>query len=275
MADPQQPRKARPRLAAGRARALGLPTRGTTNPNRLRRMDNWVVARLGSTLREAADPLVVDLGYGATPVTAVELAARLSRVRPDVRVLGLEIDPARVAAAAPAADPPRLSFARGGFELAGERPAIVRAANVLRQYDERAALAAWATLRAGLAEHGALVEGTCDELGRRGAWVLLDRDGPQSLTLATRVDGLDRPGELAERLPKALIHRNVPGEPVHEFLRAFDAAWLAAAPQSAFGARQRWIAACARLSAAGWPVDVTRARHGEVTVPWAAVAPRR
>ena len=39
------PRRAEPRLAAGRARALGLPTRGTTNPNRLRRMDNWITAR--------------------------------------------------------------------------------------------------------------------------------------------------------------------------------------------------------------------------------------
>ena len=33
------PRKRAPRLAAGRARALGVPTRGTTNPNRLRRVD--------------------------------------------------------------------------------------------------------------------------------------------------------------------------------------------------------------------------------------------
>ncbi|HYS37057.1 MAG TPA: class I SAM-dependent methyltransferase, partial [Pseudonocardiaceae bacterium] len=31
-----------PRLAAGRARALGVPTRGTTNPNRLRRVDRWL-----------------------------------------------------------------------------------------------------------------------------------------------------------------------------------------------------------------------------------------
>jgi hypothetical protein len=261
-------------LAAGRARALGVPTRGTTNPNRLRRMDNWIAARLAAVLREAADPLVVDLGYGATPVTAVELAARLARVRPDVRVLGLEIDPDRVAAAQPAADPPRLTFARGGFELAGHRPAIVRAANVLRQYDEPAARAAWSTLVDGLAEGGALVEGTCDELGRRGCWVLLDATGPRSLTLAARVDELPRPGELAERLPKALIHRNVPGEAVHEFLRAFDAAWDAAAPISAFGPRQRWSAAARGLAETGWPVDLSRARHGELTVAWSAVAPR-
>jgi hypothetical protein len=236
-------------------------------------MDNWIAARLGGLLRGAADPLVVDLGYGATPVTAVELAARLARVRPDVRVLGLEIDPDRVAAAQPAADPPRLSFGRGGFELAGHRPVIVRAANVLRQYDEPAALAAWDTLRAGLADGGALVEGTCDEIGRRGCWVLLDAAGPRSLTLAARVEDLPRPSELAERLPKALIHHNVRGEPVHEFLRAFDAAWDAAAPLSAFGARQRWTAAARRLADTGWPVDAGRARHGELTVAWSAVAP--
>jgi hypothetical protein len=274
VADPQLPRRARPRLAAGRARALGVPTRGTTNANRLRRMDNWITARLAGTLRSAADPLVVDLGYGATPVTAVELAARLARVRSDVRVLGLEIDADRVAAAMAAADPPRLTFARGGFELAGERPAIVRAANVLRQYDEAAAARAWLTLRAGLAPGGVLVEGTCDELGRLGCWVLLERDGPRSLTFACRVELIERPGQLAERLPKALIHRNVPGEAIHEFLAAFDAAWDAAAPVSTFGRRQRWIAAGTALAQSGWPVDVTRTRHGELTVDWTAVAPR-
>jgi hypothetical protein len=260
------------RLAAGRARALGLPTRGTTNPNRLRRMDNWIGARLAPALRTAADPLVIDLGFGASPVTAVELAARLARVRPDVRVLGLEIDPARVAGAAAFADPPRLAFGLGGFELAGHRPALVRAANVLRQYPEPAALEAWARLCGGLAPGGALVEGTCDELGRLGCWVLLDPSGPASLTFACRVSALGRPADFAARLPKALIHRNVPGERVHEFLRAFDAAWDAAAPASVFGPRQRWAAACTAL-AADWPVDASRARLGELTVQWAAVAP--
>jgi len=47
-------------------------------------------------LRRASDPLIVDLGYGATGITTLELAARLSPVRPDIDVLGLEIDPERV-----------------------------------------------------------------------------------------------------------------------------------------------------------------------------------
>lgn len=264
----------RPRLAAGRARALGVPTRGTTNPNRLRRMDNWILARLGPRLRAAGDPLVVDLGFGATPVTAIELAGRLARVRPDVRVVGVEIDPERVATARAAADPPRLTFVRGGFEYAGLRPALVRAANVLRQYDEASAAQAWATMRVGLASHAVLVEGTCDELGRLAAWVLLDRDGPVSLTLACRVQNLGRPGELAARLPKALIHHNVAGEPIHRLLADLDAAWDAAAGWSPFGPQQRWTAACLALSET-WPVDTRRARYGELTIPWAEVSPAR
>ena len=77
---------------------------------------------------------------------------------------------------------------------------------------------------------GLLVEGTCDEIGRRHVWVALGPEGPRTVTFATRLGSLERPSDLAERLPKALIHRNVPGEPVHAFLRDFDRAWAAAAP---------------------------------------------
>jgi SAM-dependent methyltransferase len=255
-----------PRLAAGRARALGLPTRGTTAPNRLRRVDRWITGTLGLP----ADPLVVDLGYGSGPVTCVELYSRLRSVWPGVRVVGLEIDPDRVAGAQPAADPPGLVFRRGGFELAGLRPSLVRAMNVLRQYDEAPAREAWATMLALLAPGGLLVEGTCDELGRIGGWVLLDASGPRSLTFAVHLPALDRPSTLAERLPKALIHHNVPGHPVHALLTAFDAAWDAAAVLAPFGPRQRWIAAVQALASAGWPVlgDLRRWRLGEVSFGW-------
>ncbi|MFC8615889.1 class I SAM-dependent methyltransferase [Micromonospora purpureochromogenes] len=258
-------------------RPQGVVTRGTTNPNRLRRVDNWIVATCGDRLRAAADPLVVDLGYGATPVTAVELRARLATgVRADVRVVGLEIDPVRVAAAAPAADPPGLTFARGGFELAGLRPVLVRAFNVLRQYDESEVAAAWRTVTERLASGGALVEGTCDELGRLGSWVLVDAAGPRTLTLAARLATLETPAQLAERLPKTLIHRNVPGERVHDLIRALDDAWQAAAGYAPFGPRQRWLRAVGALKQAGWPVldRPHRWRQGELTLPWPAVAPR-
>src|SRR6478735_2462942 len=109
-------------MTSGRA-PVGQVTRGTTGTNRLRRVDRWIARH--PALRRAADPLVVDLGYGASGVTALELHARLARARPDVDVLGLEIDPARVTRAgaqlaevragrtafAPGA---RVSFALGG-----------------------------------------------------------------------------------------------------------------------------------------------------------------
>ena len=264
-----------PRYAAGRARALGLPTRGTTAPNRLRRNDSWLCD--DATVRSALahqEPLVIDLGFGASAVTTVELAGRLRVESADVRVLGLEIDGERVAAAKPSADPPRLDFARGGFEFAGHRPDLVRAMNVLRQYDEGAAMDAWRTMAAGLAPGGVLVEGTCDELGRVGSWVLVDANGPISLTLSCAVGYLDHPATLAERLPKALIHHNVPGHPVHALIVGLGRAWDASAPLAVFSARQRWAAAVDQL-ATEWPVLSRARRHrlGEVTVAWSAMLP--
>ncbi|WP_129841795.1 class I SAM-dependent methyltransferase [Streptomyces sp. RFCAC02] len=256
----------------------GNATRGTTHPNRLRRMDRWIAAVHGPALRRAAAaPLAVDLGYGAAPWTAVELLGRLRRVRPDARVTGVEIDPERVAAARAYARE-GLTFLRGGFELplpGGERPALVRAANVLRQYAEDDVPAAWERLCGRLAPDGLLVEGTCDELGRRHVWVALGPRGPLTVTFAARLAGLGTPSDLAERLPKALIHRNVPGEAVHAFLRDMDRAWAAAAPYAAFGARQRWLRTV-RAVAGDWPVadGPGRWRQGEITVAWAAVAPR-
>jgi hypothetical protein len=257
-------------------RPIGAVTRGTTHPNRLRRVDNWIVAACGDLLRDAADPLVVDLGYGASPVTVVELRARLAAaVRPDVRVVGLEIDPVRVAAAAPAADPPGLAFRRGGFELAGLRPVLVRAFNVLRQYAEPEVAPAWRMMTEALQPGGVLVEGTCDELGRIAGWVLVDATGPRSLTLAARLSTLDSPAVLAERLPKALIHHNVPGTGVHALISALEDGWRAAAPYATFGPRQRWRRTIEAVRAAGWPVldRPARWRLGEVTVAWSAVAP--
>lgn len=260
------------------ARPVGRVTRGTTGANRLRRVDRFIAAL--PELRRADDPLVVDLGYGASATTSLELRDRLARVRPDVEVLGLEIDPERVRAASAAARD-GVSFALGGFEVpvpGGRRPVVIRALNVLRQYQEDEVAAAWARMLARLQPGGVLVEGTCSELGRVASWATLPAGGPplpRSLTIALRLTGLEAPSTVAERLPKSLIHRNVAGEGVHALLSELDARWAAAAPLSVYGPTQRWIAAAAALRDAGWPVldGPSRWRLGELTVAWSAVAP--
>ncbi|MGW2834837.1 class I SAM-dependent methyltransferase [Streptomyces sp. NPDC001286] len=255
-------------------RPVGNVTRGTTNPNRLRRMDRWIAAVQGRALRRGVEPVAIDLGYGAAPWTAVELLERLRGVAPRVRVVGVEIEPARVAAAKEY-EREGLVFVHGGFEIPVEgRPVLIRAANVLRQYEEGEVPGVWERLCGRLAPDGLLVEGTCDEIGRRHAWVALGPEGPRTVTFAARLGSLERPSELAERLPKVLIHRNVSGEAVHSFLRDFDRAWAAAAPYASYGARQRWMRAVRDL-AVDWPVvdGPGRWRQGEVTVEWGALAP--
>lgn len=255
---------------------IGSITRGTTGTNRLRRIDRWIAAH--PALRRADDPLVVDLGYGASATTPLELHQRLLRVRDDVEVVGIEIDPERVRVANLSARP-GVSFRLGGFEVpldGGRRPAVIRALNVLRQYDESQVAESWALMTSRLQPGGVLVEGTCNEVGRVASWVDVTTDGPQTFTIALRLASVDQPSIVAERLPKALIHRNVEGERVHDLLVDLDRQWAYSAPLSVYGPVQRWIATVQGLRDAGWPVlhGRSRWRLGELTVPWAAVAPR-
>ena len=256
------------------AKPRGRITRGTTGTNRLRRVDRWIAAQ--PVLRRTDDPLVVDLGYGASATTTLELRDRLARVRPDVRVVGIEIDPQRVRDAA-AATRDGVAFQLGGFEIPTDRPpAVIRALNVLRQYDESEVAAAWSTMTARLQPGGILVEGTCSELGRVASWVALDASGPRTFTISLRLADLEQPSIVAERLPKVLIHRNVPGERIHELLAELDRQWAIAAPLAVYGGSQRWVAVVEALRADGWPVrdGRTRWRLGELTLDWSAVAPR-
>jgi hypothetical protein len=271
----------------------GTITRGTTNPNRLRRVDRWLQTWPG--LKTTADPLVVDLGYGASAVTPLELLHRLRKTRPDVELVGLEIDPQRVRIARielaeakesgtrSPEDMANLTFELGGFEVPlprNRKAVIVRAFNVLRQYNEEDVAAAWELMLTRIQPGGVLVDGTCDEIGRIASWIAVtpgSDGGPQSLSIALRLDGLDVPSIVAERLPKALIHRNVEGENIHRFLTELDRAWQVNAPLRDFGATQRWIGTVGALRDAGWPIrnGRTRWRLGELTVDWTAVAPAR
>jgi len=205
----------------------------------------------------------------------VELHARLREfLGRRVDVCGLEIDPQRVNDASSWATR-EVTFALGGFEVpVPRRPHVIRAMNVLRQYDAADVPAAWSQMATRLDPDGVLVEGTCDELGRLGSWVTIGADGqPRTLTFSAHLASLDSPRELAERLPKVLIHCNTPGHAIHAVLNHLDAAWHRSAPQAVFGPRQRWLETVRRARAAGVPVlgPARRWLLGEVTVPWSVV----
>jgi len=71
---------------------VGLPTRGKTASNRLRRVDNFILLyeRTLLTRTDGLFPfsLFVDLGYGFDPRTTLESAARFRRLNPNLPILG-------------------------------------------------------------------------------------------------------------------------------------------------------------------------------------------
>ncbi len=230
-------------------------------------------------MRHKAHPLVVDLGFGASPITAVELLDRLLKINPNTQVVGIEIERERVERGLSVATK-NLHFTHGGFETPlpshlDAHATVIRAFNVLRQYDEGQVFEAWATMQSRLTDDGLLVEGTCDEIGRLSSWITLNRHEPMLFTISIRLKGLELPSKVAERLPKALIHHNQPGERIHDYLQALDAVWRANAGLGIFSPLQRWVACCEEMANSGWPIVIDRKRWklGELSVDWNAVAP--
>ena len=129
-------------------------------------------------------------------------------------------------------------------------------------------------MTARLQPGGVLVEGTCNEVGRVASWVDVTAAGPQTFTISLRLAELEKPSIVAERLPKVLIHRNVPGEAIHAFVEDLDRWWAVHAPLGVYGPSQRWVAVATSMRET-WPIVGTKARWrlGELTVAWDAVKP--
>jgi len=204
-------------------------TRGKTAPNRLRKTDTFLCVVYPELVRHLPG-LYIDLGYGAYPITSVETLHRLRRLKPTVRVVGVEIDPQRVADTLPYSEP-GLEFRHGGFNLPlqkGEAVAIVRAFNVLRQYAEAEVQAALAALAASLSENGLIIEGTCDPVGRLLTFNLYQRRASLAhigLVLAPSLHADFLPRQFQAVLPKNFIHHAEPGGAVDRFFGAWHAAW--------------------------------------------------
>jgi hypothetical protein len=242
-------------VGGSQVRPLGQITRGKTAPNRLRQTDIFLAVAHPGLVRGASG-LYVDLGYGAYPVTTCETFQRLRRLNPNLHVVGVEIDPQRVAEAEPYRQP-GLEFRLGGFNLplkSGERANFIRAFNVLRQYAESEVAAALQTLNAHLTESGLLIEGTCDPTGRLLTFNLFQkRNGqldPLAFVLAPRLSSLTptfEPRNFQAVLPKNFIHQAEPGGAIDQFFGAWHRAWQFARGR-ATDVRQIFSGAALRLA---------------------------
>lgn len=246
---------------------MGAPTRGKTAAGRLRPLDAWLCDQEAHLLRRRdgryRDAVAVDLGYGRLPWTTLESRRLTRRVAPHLGWVGIEIDPERVEAARPFEEA-GITFRRGGFELPGDDPVrLVRAMNVLRQYDPADVEPAWALLGQRVLPGGLVIEGTSDPFGRLISAALLrrgvDRLAVEGLLFYARARADFAPEALQPVLPKRWIHRVVPGEPIHAFFQRWGAAWRATSGHAAFGPRQHFEAAAralaevdARVEPRGW-----------------------
>jgi len=237
------------------SRPTGQVTRGKTAPNRLRSVDHFLAcydpALLSRRDGDWRGAFYVDLGYGAEPTTTLESATRLRRLNTDLPVLGVEIEPERVERGLPFVD--RLTdFRLGGFNMplhSGESIRMVRAFNVLRQYDEDEALPACELIMSQIRPGGLFMDGTSDPYGRTWTGMMLRRT-PDSWHLEALVLGANLragfdPDAHQTRLPKSFIHRMVPGEGIYRFMEDWKAAAREMRAHSVWGPRD-WFGATGR-----------------------------
>jgi hypothetical protein len=256
----------------------GQATRGKTAANRLRRVDTFVLLYDPSLLTRTDGPfaraLFVDLGYGAEARTTLESARRLRSVNPGLPILGVEIDPQRVEAARPHADE-NTFFRLGGFNLPlleGEAVRLIRAFNVLRQYEEPDVAPAYERLAGYVLPGGLMIEGTSTPFGDLWAANLVRKTTAgwdhQALVFSTNFRTGFEVEPFQTILPKNLIHRVVPGEEVYDFFEAWKRAAAETAAVKTYGPRQWFTAAARRLAGMGAPVDTQRKWLGRGFLVW-------
>jgi hypothetical protein len=247
----------------------GQPTRGKTAFNRLRRVDNFTLRYEPSLLTRTdglfANALFVDLGYGFDARTTLESAARFRRVNPGLRILGVEIEKERVEAALPYADE-KTFFRLGGFNLPlkeGEHVRLIRAFNVLREYEETDFAPAYERLAQYVLPGGLMIEGTSTPYGQiwtanlarkleSGNWKI------EALVFSTNFRlGFDIT-DFQAVLPKNLIHHVVSGEPIYDFFEAWKQSTAATSAMKAYGLRQWFVGSVESLAQKGYKINLQK-----------------
>ncbi|MBI5944917.1 MAG: hypothetical protein HY864_11160 [Chloroflexi bacterium] len=244
---------------------IGLPTRGKTATNRLRRVDNFILLYEPSLLTRTDGlfqrSLFVDLGYGFDARTTLESAARFRLVNPNLPILGVEIDKDRVDAALPHADG-ITHFRLGGFNLPlqpAESVRLIRAFNVLRQYEEKDFAPAYEQIAQYVLPGGLMIEGTSNPFGslwvanlarkKENGWIF------EALVFSTNFrTGFDIT-DFQAVLPKNHIHHVIQGEPIYDFIEAWKRSAAETSPAKVFGTKQWFVAAAENLAAKGYKID--------------------
>jgi hypothetical protein len=255
---------------------IGLPTRGKTASNRLRRVDNFILLYEPSLLTRTDGlfqrSLFVDLGYGFDARTTLESAERFRRVNPDLPILGVEIDKERVDAALPFADE-ITHFRLGGFNFplqSGESVRLIRAFNVLRQYEEKDFAPAYEQLAQYVLPGGLMIEGTSNPFG--SIWVAnlvrkpLESDSSlsgsqwkfEALVFSTNFRmGFDIT-DFQAVLPKNYIHHVVQGESIYEFIEAWKRSAAETSSAKVFGLKQWFAASVQNVAAKGYTINLQK-----------------
>jgi len=252
-----------------RKRPVGQPTRGKTASNRLRRVDNFVLLYEPSLLTRTdgllADSFFVDLGYGFDPRTTLESAKRFRKLNPKLRIVGVEIDQERVDAAQPYADE-MTHFRLGGFNLpleSSESVRLIRAFNVLRQYEETNFTSAYEHLAEYVLPGGLMIEGTSTPFGSLWSANLARKTSDASwkfeaLVFSTNFHTKFEVDDFQTILPKNLIHHVVKGELIFDFFAAWKKSAAESSPAKVFGSRQWFIASAESLAQKGYKINLQR-----------------
>lgn len=167
---------------------------------------------------------VLEVGFGESPVTAIEFRDAIREGWPDVEFLAVDNEVSRV------------ELARGsdievasveGFEIPGGRWDLIRAMNVLRAYQPDEVSIAWQAWSSRLAPHGRLIEGTTDPDGHLGSVVEVGADGePRRLVFVTDFERGFAPLMFRDWLPRRWRRGSGADEPVLVFLQRWHAEFL-------------------------------------------------
>lgn len=241
-------------------KAQGVETRGKTARYRLKRVDIFIMMHYPEVLTRNNgawnSAFYVDVGYGAYPWTTLESADKFWQLNSSIKILGVEIDNARVREAQKWEDNERVFFRQGGFNLplkktssgSLEKIRLIRCFNVLRQcYEEDDVPKVHATLGSFLLDGGLLIEGTSDPPGRIWCTNVLRRRGDfvtlEAVVFSTNFQAGFEPEMFQPHLTKNFIHKmETQGEKIAQFFEMWKLAFKETLAIADFGIRQHFVA---------------------------------